>query len=200
MMINLFRKKRLVSKLDKFTGTGTVLVSKIIDIAKLAHNIDHEDLIRILRRYLDLVVPIIEKHSGIVLRFEGDAVLAFWSPKHTAPSHAQLAFDASRAILDSLPKLISKREDVNYNVDIILGTGDITGDFFGPAKQFQIVGKAMAIADLLSRARKIDHSLIQMSQYTVNLLIHSEDIEQTETIIADGTEDLKIFTYRSAKS
>lgn len=199
-MKNLFRKKRSAYQVEKFTGTGTVLVSNIINVAQLAQNVDPEDLIRILKRYLDHVLPIIEKHSGVVLRFEGDAVLAFWSPKHTAPSHAQLAFDAARTILDSLPDLVAKKEHVIYHVDIILGTGDMAGDFFGPAKQFEIVGKAMAIADRLSRARRIDRSLIRMSQYTANLLSHLEDLEQTESITAGYMEYLDIFIYYPAKS
>ncbi len=183
------------NQLDKFIGVGTVFISDVINISRFAEQITVPELVDFFKRHLSYVSKIIEKHAGIILRWEGDTVLAFWHPQHRNPSHAQLAFNASCEILSMLPGFDTLRTHLTYDVDITLGTGDMAGDFFGPGKIFQVVGEVMAIADRLSRARKIHGSSIRMSQYTLELINPREGIIESGTISRSNLESLKVFTY-----
>ena len=186
--------------MKKFTGIGTVFISDIINVDKLAEYCGPEDFIKVLSEHIKHVCAIVEKHSGIILQYEGDVVSAFWHPHHTNPSHAQLAFDASCEVLALLPELVARQNHVAYDLDIVLGTGEMTGDVFGPIKQFQVVGKAVAVAERLSKARALHGSSIRMSQYTVDLIRSRKGIEETGSISRDNSEDLRIFTYCSANN
>ena len=180
---------------EKFEGVGTVFMSDVFNFTKLTEHLTPEELVEILNQYLFHVTTIIEKHAGIVLQYEGDTVLALWHPEHNNPNHAQLAFDASREILITLPDLVASQKHLPYNVGIVLGTGDMIGDFFSPANRYQVIGKAMAIVSRINKIPKPRGSAIRMSQYTLNLINPEEGTEETETIRRDKLEDLKVFTY-----
>jgi adenylate cyclase len=179
----------------KFTGIGTVFMSDIINVSNLAKDLDPISLIDILKRHLNYITRIVEKHKGFVQQFEGDAVLAFWHPKHINPSHAQIAFDASCEIISNLPGLVSSHKNLTYDVDIVLGTGEMAGDLFGPGNVFQVIGMAMSIADRLSKQRNSRISCVRMSQYTLDLINPKDGIGQIGTIIRDNLDDLKVFMY-----
>jgi len=147
-----------------------VFLSDIVNVGKLTQNITPEQLVEILKRHVNHMTGIIEQYSGALLQCVGDAVLAFWHPKHSSPSHAQLAFDASREVFATLPDLFASQKHLTYDVDIVLGTGAMAGALFGPAKRFQVMGKAMAIGHRLSKARDVRGSSIRMSQYTRDLI------------------------------
>jgi len=185
---------------ETFTGVGTVLVSDVANIEQLTEDLSPEGLIETLSRYLTHVISIVEKHAGTILKYEGDIVLAFWHPKHSNPNHAQLAFDAACEILATLPAPVTAKRHLTYGVDIVLGTGEMAGDLFGPGKRFQVVGKSMAIVDRLSKADTLEGSSIRMSQYTVELLSATEGIEQAGEISRDGLDTLKVFTYHPANN
>ena len=183
---------------EKFTGVGTVFISDVVNVAKVAGEHGPVELVGILKRHLTHVSDLVERYGGNVVQFVGDAVLAFWHPKETDPSHAQLAFDASIQILSTLPELLRSQGSVTYDIDIALGTGEMAGDIFGPGKRFQVVGKAMSIADRLSKAGPRRCSSIRMSQHTLALLRPVEGIRETGTIARDHLDDLTVFTYYSA--
>ena len=82
-----------------------------------------------------------------------------------------------------------------YDVEIVLGTGDMAGDWFGPTKQFQVVGRAAAIADRLSKCSRFNRSFIRMSQYTLDFIKPPEGIEETGKISRENLDDLRVFTY-----
>ena len=99
-----------------------------------------------------------------------------------------------------LPALMASQKHISYKLRIALGTGDMAGDWFGPIKQFQVVGKAMTTADRLIRTPPILDSTVQMSQYTYNLICPHEGIKETGSIGRDNLEDLKVFTYAPENS
>lgn len=142
----------------------------------------------------------IEKHDGHIIQFVGDAVSAYWPPEQSAPSHAQLAYDAARDIIQTLPRLLRKQRGVSYSLRVDLGTGEMAGDYFGPIKQFQVIGKGVAIAERLSRLPSSDVSCIRMSQYTFNLVQPRDGIIQTETVTREPLEELSVYSWMPERS
>jgi len=196
-----FKQETSVKKQPKiFNGIGTVFTSSIINIAELTENLGPERLIEFLNKYVNKAAKIIKKYSGTLLNIKADAVLAFWHPENDNSNHAQLSFDASCALLDAVNCLsVSQKETAACIADIILSTGEIAADFFGPVKQFQVVGRAMDIANIMSKDNTVSCSSVRMNQDTLDLIEKRERIEETSTIKMANLEDLKIFSYSSAR-
>ena len=181
--------------MTNFSGIGTIFTSEITNLANVAKYLGPMDLIKILERYINHVTSIVEKHRGSILQFEGDAILAFWHPEQTNPSHAQLAFNASCEIISKLPRLIIAQKHLTYDIDIVLGTGEMSGDFFGPAKVFQVVGKAMSIVDRLNKIPYRKGSIIRMTQYTLDMLDKKNEMSKLGIIKRDSLDDLIVYGY-----
>ncbi|MBN1673602.1 MAG: adenylate/guanylate cyclase domain-containing protein [Kiritimatiellae bacterium] len=196
-MKNPFRRSRPQSPPRSFEGIGTVLLADIVNLHQLTEELGPEDIIKILKRHLTHMCDKVEKHSGIVIQFMGDAVSACWPPKQPGANHAQRAFDAACEMLRSLPDLVARQPHVTYDVDIVLGTGEMKGDLFGPTRQFQVVGTAMAVASRLAKVWPRRESAIRMSQYTAELLDPAVRLEETGTIARAGLADLRILVCRS---
>src|SRR4030095_13620788 len=81
-----------------FRGAGTVLVSDICEL-RLKDGVTPERLMRDLNTFFGLQVPIIDKHSGMVIRSVGDALQAVWFEQRNGMEHAQRAFDAACEML-----------------------------------------------------------------------------------------------------
>jgi adenylate cyclase len=176
---------------EPFAGTGTVMLA---DIRSLSSTVRLEPLavIDALKRYQRLLCGIIEAHQGIIHQFVGDAIFAYWHPRHAEPNHAQLAFDAACAIVDAMPAHLAGNE-LRYDIMLVLGTGELKGAEFGPIRQFQIIGKGMAVADRLARFHGPGGSAIRMSQYTTALIRTTRRIDEAGTIPRDSLEDLSVF-------
>src|ERR1035437_4239165 len=148
----------------KFAGYGTVLLSGMVRLSNLEKLSSPLDLVESVKRHQDCICAAIEARSGVVYQCVGGSVLAYWHPQLDAPNHAQLAFDAACDILQSLPDLMAIQQPLTYDLDIVLGTGEMLADVFRPIQQFQIVGTAIAIADRISRTTGASSSCIRMSQ------------------------------------
>ena len=185
----------MTEDVSKFTGVGTVLLAGIANMAPLAERLAPEQLFSLLRTYQECVISTIKRHSAVVYMFAGDDVMAYWHPRHTNPSHAQLAFDTSRAILDGLPQPSVPSSVPPYYVNIALGTGEMGGDFFGPRKQFQVIGMAVSVTDRISKVKRLQGSVVRMCQYTANMLKNTDILRKAGRIKRDGLEPLRMFAY-----
>lgn len=184
---------------QRFAGYGTVLLSGMVRLSNIEKLSSPLDLVESVKRHQDCICAAIEARSGVVYQCVGGSVLAYWHPQLDAPKHAQLAFDAGCDILQSLPALMTIQQPLTYDLDIVLGTGEMLADEFRPIRQFQIVGTAIAIADRISKTAGASGCGIRMSQYTVELLRNPDRLEETGKISRDNLDDLRIFSYPVAR-
>lgn len=196
-MFGLFRKRWDTSP-KIFTGVGTVFVCDVVNVPTISGGLEPAQLANILGTHQDHIVLVVEKHRGRIIQFFGDAVLALWHPRHA--NHAQLAYDAARTAIQTLPKILRKQKLTSYSLRVALGTGEMAGGFFGPIQQYQIVGKAKTIADRLSSMPALAGSSIRMSQYTFDLLQAQEGIVQTGAISRTPLEELRVYGWSSVQA
>lgn len=85
------------------TGIIADTIAVMVDLSPFSTVVEECEAIdvrRILSSYYDLVVPIIERHGGVVEKYIGDAIVAlFGAPfgtKSTTRTHVLRAFDAAR--------------------------------------------------------------------------------------------------------
>ncbi|MBI3553904.1 MAG: hypothetical protein HY077_15520 [Elusimicrobia bacterium] len=172
------------ARIKKFSGEGTVLSCDILS-SRIDPGIPPMEWLGRLEASTEIDVRIIEGNSGVVVRRLPADMLGFWGP---SGAHAQMAFDTACEILKAQsPRTIP--------LWIALGTGELGGDFFGPQKQFQIVGKAMAIVDRLFKNRGDVGAVIRMSQDTASLIKAPAQLRETGIIERRDLEPLKVYEY-----
>lgn len=100
----------LLSRPDKLRLGGerkeqTVLFSDIVGFTNFSEKLPAEQLIAILNDYLSAMTTEISRQNGILDKFIGDAIMAFWSPELCGKRHAQLACRSAAAMQQKLTAL-----------------------------------------------------------------------------------------------
>ncbi|MGH9577169.1 MAG: CHASE2 domain-containing protein, partial [Terriglobales bacterium] len=83
----------------------TILFSDVRNFTTLSEKSDPTELIKLLNEYLEAMTEIIFKHDGVVDKFIGDGILAYWGAFTPGKNHALLAARASLEMLERLQEL-----------------------------------------------------------------------------------------------
>jgi class 3 adenylate cyclase len=178
-----------------FVDVGTILYTDIVRIITFPSVAGPIEMLDLMRRHMDYSASIVEAHGGQVCQHAGSAIAAYWLEKQEGVHHAHRAFAAAQQMLSGLPGLLSQQRGAQYDIRVTLGTGELAGEFFGPIKQFQVVGKARAVADRLDRAPASAGSFVRMSQYTADHVECSEKLVERGHIAREGLVDLRILEW-----
>jgi class 3 adenylate cyclase len=182
-ILKLLRWNRKPISPQKFSGEGTILISFFNRFDQVAiTSRTPERLVELLKNHLATQLKIIENHSGIVLSFVGDSIIAFWPNVDSQYNFCLQAFEAAKKMLSNTDKVV--------DYQIVLGTGLIAGDFFGPRKQYQVVGEAMDVADQLSKFHFPAHRVILFTDSTKSQLNNLSVSFQTIGQLKNGSDIL----------
>lgn len=80
----------------------TVLFVDIVGVAAIANEREPEDVVRLLNRFLEVVVAVVHDHGGWINKFEDDGVLAIWGAPNEVPDMEQKALRAARVMAERL--------------------------------------------------------------------------------------------------
>src|SRR4029434_1239313 len=74
----------------------TVLFADLVGFTSLSERLTPSLMVTLLNRHFGLQASVIQEHQGVVDKFVGDSVMAFWGPPFTlAEDHALLACRAA---------------------------------------------------------------------------------------------------------
>jgi class 3 adenylate cyclase/CheY-like chemotaxis protein len=184
-------------RLDGQNVTATVLMSDIRGFTTLSENQEPTTVLAWLNEYFGGLVPVISSHGGVVDKFEGDAILAFFGilPRPLPPKEsAYQACLAAVAMLKRIDGLNIQRSASGlplYVTGIGLNTGPVTAGGLGTADRlnYTVIGDAVNIAQRLeSSTRVFGVNAIVLSQNTVAALQEHAAEFQLELL---GTQSLK---------
>jgi adenylate cyclase len=117
-------------RLEGQSTVATVLMSDIRGFTSLSEKAEPTTILTWLNEYFGELVPIITNHGGVVDKFEGDAMLAFFGilPRLLPPEES--AFAACQASVDMLAVIdkINQRRALRGEPPLITGIGINTGD------------------------------------------------------------------------
>lgn len=145
------------------TITATILFADIRGFTTLSEGREPAYIIDMLNEYFQGIVTVIQRHNGVVNKFIGDAVLAFFGvlPENTSPE--QSARDAVAAALGMLDfvNMINRQRLAQGELPIRLGigvnTGPIVAGILGSEVRFEyaILGDTVNVTQRLSDMNKI---------------------------------------------
>jgi adenylate cyclase len=116
-------------RLEGQEANATVLMTDIRGFTTLSEKVDPATVFQWLNEYFGRLVPIISNHGGVVNKFDGDAMLAFFGtlPRILSPQQsAQAACEAAVELLQAIDDLNAQRR-ARGEPQLITGIGIHTG-------------------------------------------------------------------------
>jgi len=104
----------------------TILFSDIRGFTTMSEGLQPKELIRIMNNYFSAMTEEILRHDGIIDKYIGDAIMAFWGAPLDDPNHATKALEAALAMVERLKKInldFKAQGDPEINIGIGLYTG-----------------------------------------------------------------------------
>jgi adenylate cyclase len=135
------------------------LFSDLEGFTKLSHAIEPEMVATLLNRYLDMLSAVVLAHGGVIDKFVGDAVVAFWGAPIARPDDGANAARAAYAMWqagetfrrtapEGVPPIGKTRVGLHFGEAIV-------GNFGGEGRiQYTALGDSMNTAARLESANK----------------------------------------------
>lgn len=129
----------------------TVLFSDIRGFTSLSEGLEPREVLALLDAYYGHMAQVIKGHDGVVGKFIGDGILAFWNVPDRDPDHAHKAVRAARDMLRTLDEYNAERAREGFpelRIGIGIHTGPVAAGMLGGAGQaeYTVIGDAVNVA------------------------------------------------------
>src|SRR5262249_45722540 len=157
----------------------TVLFCDVKRFTGISEGMTPQGLVKIMNRYLSIMSQPIRNHGGIIDKYIGDAIMAYWGPPFTEDTEqAQLACLAAldmvacvKPLQAELPELLGVRK-VPIAVDLRIGiatgealVGSIGSEFM---MSYTVMGDTVNLASRLEGANKVYDNRLLVSEATAS--------------------------------
>ncbi len=197
----------VMSNLESFQLKGnkrelTILISDVRNFTTMTEKSDPEELIALLNDYLAAMTDIIFKYNGIVDKFIGDGILAYWGAFTPEKNHAE---DAALAALEMIEQLaqLNQRWQEQGKQPIAIGIGINTGKVIfgnigkGKKLEFTVIGDAVNLASRLEGLNKEFHTSIVIGEETRLRLGNNMDVRCLGGVKVKGkTIETQVYELR----
>jgi len=168
-------------------------------------------LVTVLNRYMTVISEPVRRHSGIIDKYIGDGIMAFWGPPFTgADEQARLAclaaldqvaaLSAFRAELPDLTGL--KRGLPEIDIRIGIATGDVVVGSIGSeqTRNYTVIGDTVNLASRLEGASKTYGTRVLISEAANRLAADAVETREIDSVLVVGkTEPQRIFELLGRK-
>lgn len=155
----------LAGKLDAGLGgrkhRGAMLFSDIVGFTQRAEHTAPEQLVALLNRFFNAMVPCIEVDGGSVDKFMGDAILAVWGIPVANADSAQHAASAALSMQISLAGLNSEQEQP-LRMGIGVSCGEVVAGNIGTDHrlEYTVLGDAVNTTQRIGAAACLEQVLV----------------------------------------
>ena len=188
----------------------TVSFADLVGFTGLSERLTPLLMVTLLNRHFGLQALAVQEHHGVVDKFVGDSVMAFWGPPFVKPEeHAVLACRAAQAQLAALdalrrelPDLTGLRRDLPA-IDLCIGicTGEVVVGNIGSdnTRSYTVIGDTANLAARLERANRVYGTQILVGETTAKAIGSQFEMREIDTISVKGkTETTRILELMSA--
>jgi class 3 adenylate cyclase len=189
----------------------TILFCDMKGFTGLSEGLTPPALVRLINAYLtDLSVPIRER-TGIIDKYIGDAVMAYWGPPFS--QHQEQAKLACLAALDQLdriavfrkaaPEIVGlKRGLPDIDIRIGIATGEVVVGNIGSdvSMNYTVMGDTVNLASRLEGAGKVYGTRTLISEETWRMAADAIEVRELDQLMVLGkTEPQRIFELLGRK-
>ena len=189
---------------------ATVMFSDLRAFTSISEQLTATAMVGLLNRYFTVVAEQIRAHNGIVEKYIGDAIVAFWTPPFApGDTHAASAClaalahrDAVVALRPELPQILGLRRNVpDLTVRIGLATGEVVVGTVGAptAKTFAAIGDTTNLASRLEGTNKAYGTTVIVAEETYRLAQDVVEARELDVVMVVGkSEPVRIFELLGA--
>jgi adenylate cyclase len=169
----------------------TIFFSDIRGFTSISENLKPEDLVCLLNEYLSEMTSTIMKDRGLVDKYMGDAIMAFWGAPIDQPNHAEMACSSSLEMINKLRELQKKwkEQDIPYfDIGIGLNSGDAIVGNMGSYDRFDYtaMGDNVNLASRLEGLNKIYGTNIIISEKTYKIVKNKFETRKLDAVQVIG--------------
>lgn len=144
----------------------SVMFADIRGFTPLAEQLPPEQLAQLLNIVMDYLAQRIQQHQGLLDKFIGDAVMAFWGAPQASSRHADDALACALAIRQDLPLLNARLAEqglpaVRFTIGINTGPAAVGNMGSQQRRAYTAVGDTVNLASRLQDlCRKLDQDIL----------------------------------------
>jgi adenylate cyclase len=188
----------------------SVLFADLVGFTSLSERLTPSLMVTLLNRHFGLQALAVQEHHGVVDKFVGDSVMAFWGPPFVKPEeHAVLACRAAQGqlvALDTLgrelPEITGLRRDApKVRLAIGICTGEAVVGNIGSenTRSYTVIGDTVNLAARLEGANRIYGTQILIAESTAKAIGTEFETRAIDLISVKGkTETTRIFELLGA--
>jgi adenylate cyclase len=177
--------------------TMTVMFCDMKGFTALSEGMTPQGLVKVMNRYLSTMSEPIRAQQGIIDKYIGDAIMAYWGPPFTDEADAaRLACLAATDMMDrigglrkELPELLGVRRiptECDLRIGIATGealVGSIGSEFM---MSFTVMGDTVNLASRLESANKVYGTRCLVSQATIAAAAEAVEAREIDRLVVAG--------------
>jgi class 3 adenylate cyclase len=183
----------------------TILFCDMQGFTSFSEGMTPAGLVNVLNRYLTVISDPVRRNHGIIDKYIGDAVMAFWGPPFTAgDDQARLACFAALEQLAALPGFEAELPDLmglrrglpKVNARIGVATGEVIIGNIGSeqTRSYTVIGDTVNFASRLEGASKAYGTRILISERTQIYAGNAIEAREIDSVLVVGkSEPERIF-------
>lgn len=179
---------------------ATLFFSDVVGFTSIAERLAPSTLVDLMNAYFSAMSQPIRDQSGIIDKYIGDAIMAFWVPPFVdATRQAEFACRAAldqfarlKAFRASVPDVIGLRRDVPLiDFRVGLSTGEVVVGSIGSdtARSFTVMGDAVNQASRIEAANKVYGTHLLIDQMTYSLAGSAIEARHVDDVVLAGRQD-----------
>ncbi len=177
-----------------------VLFSDIRSFTTISEHLEPEEVVESLNKYFEIMVDTITRHHGIVDKYIGDAIMAFFGAP--VPHHND-ALNAVKAALGMLERLgefnewQEKQGRPEFKIGIGLNYGPVTIGNIGSEKKmdYTVIGDMVNTASRMEGLTKLYKEPLLISESVYQMVREELPCRMIDKVIVKGkTESTKIYS------
>ena len=183
------------------TRTLTILFSDIRGFTSISEKLTPQQLMSQLNEYLEEMSEAVMQHKGLVDKYIGDAVMAFWGAPLQNERHAVQACESVLAMLQSLRTLNQKWEREGrptFAIGVGVSTGDVVVGNMGSSRRFNysIIGDEVnfsARIESLTKQYGVECIIGESTYQAIKNLPHLHTRELDDVMVKGKLEPRRIY-------
>lgn len=189
----------------------TVMFCDVRGFSDTSEGMTPQGLVKVMNRYFSTMSAPIRAHQGVIDKYIGDAIMAYWGPPFAAADdQARLASQAALEMLQlvpqlraELPELLGVRSLPNtFDIRIGIATGEVLVGSIGSElmMSYTVMGDTVNLASRLEGANKEYGGRILVSEATVDGAADAIEAREIDRVVVRGqTRPEAIFEIMGAK-
>lgn len=170
----------------------TVLFSDVAGFTSISEKLPPEILSHLLNNYLTAMTEIIFKYQGVLDKYIGDAVMAFWGAPIKEPNHALFACVAAIDMYEKVKEIRHEwiKKGVDFDIRIGINTGEMVVGNMGSHQRFDytLLGDNVNLGSRLEGINKEYGTHIVISESTFNEVKNKVIARKLDIVAVKGKE------------